>query len=257
MTDYKIVIIDDNEAVLKTLRRILKPEFGNVATLSRPSLLPTMLSLGNIDVVLLDMNFSPGTKSGEESIFWLNNILNHSSPPSVVVITAFADIDLAISSFKGGAVDFVIKPWDNDKLITTIKQAAQRKMNEEFEGYQPDISQPDIYISFLLKKYARMYSKLTPDLDVNARLRLNDLLDAGYLDLLELYVKQTVLLSKDVNKSLERSEYVKPTHFTLEEIESQLIRFVLKKNNRHIATSAEELKISRQTLYNKIKKYQL
>lgn len=207
MTECKIIVVDDNAAVLKTLQRILKSEFGQIIAISKPDMLPAMLRTGDVDVVLLDMNFSAGHESGKEGLFWLNKILGLPVYPSVVVMTAFADIDLAVSSFKNGAVDFIVKPWENDKLITTIRQAVANKKARE----------------------------------------LNSGSDS----------EQTVSLSESADKYMRVHNIVLPSHLTLEDMEKELIGFVLKKHDRNIATCADVLEVSRQTLYNKIKKYNL
>ena len=99
---------------------LLKPDFGLVKTLSSPKLLLAELDTGDYDVVLLDMNFSAGINSGNEGIFWLERILEHKPGLSVVMITAYGDVELAVKAIRLGAVDFVLKPWDNQKLVATI-----------------------------------------------------------------------------------------------------------------------------------------
>ena len=127
MYDYRIAIIDDNQAVLKTLKLVLEGEFTKVTTLPHPCSLPSILSAGKVDVVLLDMNFSAQRLDGEEGLNWLKYIKSQPNPPAVVLITAFGDISLAVTSLKEGAEDFVTKPWDNDALIETLLKAIEKR----------------------------------------------------------------------------------------------------------------------------------
>ncbi|MFC2097535.1 sigma-54-dependent transcriptional regulator [Bacteroidota bacterium] len=119
----KILIVDDNRSVLNSLKLFLEDEFKYVETTTNPNTLPSLLQKGNIDVVLLDMNFSAGRNTGNEGLFWLKEILKYDATVSVVLITAYGNIELAIKAIKEGAVDFVIKPWDNKMLLSTLQTA--------------------------------------------------------------------------------------------------------------------------------------
>lgn len=116
----KILIIDDNKSVLTALEMLLQTEFDDVFTLSNPNSLISQIQQYHIDVVLLDMNFQAGINTGNEGIYWLRQILNHDPLISVIMITAYGDIQLAVKAVKKGAFDFILKPWDNNKLITTL-----------------------------------------------------------------------------------------------------------------------------------------
>lgn len=116
----KILIIDDNKSVLTALEMLLQTEFDEVFTLSNPNSLISQIQQYHIDVVLLDMNFQAGINTGNEGIYWLRQILNHDPLISVIMITAYGDIQLAVKAVKKGAFDFILKPWDNNKLITTL-----------------------------------------------------------------------------------------------------------------------------------------
>lgn len=130
MYDYRIAIIDDNQAVLKTLKLVLKGVFASVITLPHPNSLPALLASERVDAVLLDMNFSAQRLDGEEGLNWLKYIKGQPDPPAVVLITAFGDIGLAVTSLKEGAEDFVTKPWDNDELIEKLLKAIERRDNQ-------------------------------------------------------------------------------------------------------------------------------
>lgn len=99
---------------------LLQTEFDDVFTLSNPNSLISNIQQYNIDVVLLDMNFQAGINTGNEGIYWLRQILDHDPLISVIMITAYGDIQLAVKAVKKGAFDFILKPWDNNKLITTL-----------------------------------------------------------------------------------------------------------------------------------------
>ena len=126
MTDAKILVIDDNTAVLSTLRIVLKSVFSTVVSVSDPQLIPALVSAGDVDAVLLDMNFGSDKLDGQDGLFWLDRIMNRSgleNPPAVVMITAFGDVGLAVTSLKKGALDFILKPWDNNDLIRKLHEA--------------------------------------------------------------------------------------------------------------------------------------
>ncbi len=130
MTDAKILVIDDNTAVLSTLRLVLKSVFRTVVAVSDPQLIPALISAGDVDAVLLDMNFGSDKLDGQDGLFWLDRIMNRSgleNPPAVVMITAFGDVGLAVTSLKKGALDFIQKPWDNNDLIRKLQEAIMKR----------------------------------------------------------------------------------------------------------------------------------
>lgn len=116
----KILILDDNKSVLTALEILLQAEFDQVYTLNSPNNLISTIREHSIDAILLDMNFTTGINTGNEGIYWLNQILEFDTTISVIMITAFGDVELAVKAVKQGAFDFVLKPWDNKKLISTI-----------------------------------------------------------------------------------------------------------------------------------------
>ena len=115
-----ILILDDNKSVLTALEMLLQTEFDHVYTLKNPNSLISTIRQYNIDVVLLDMNFKAGINNGNEGIYWLSQIQNYDPSVSVIMITAYGDIELAVKAVKEGAFAFILKPWDNNKLISTI-----------------------------------------------------------------------------------------------------------------------------------------
>ena len=119
-----ILIIDDNRGVRNALQLLLKPHFDRIEALSSPVSLPTCLNATDWQVILLDMNFKAGINNGNEGLYWLHEIKKMKPYIPVVLFTAYADISLAVRGIKEGATDFVVKPWDNEKLIEALLSAA-------------------------------------------------------------------------------------------------------------------------------------
>ncbi len=123
MNDGKILIVDDNKSVLSALDLLLQSKFQLIDTISNPNRIPEKISSNDYDLVLLDMNFSAGINSGNEGLFWLKEILNSDKEICVVMMTAYGDIELAVKAIREGASDFILKPWENEKLIITLNSA--------------------------------------------------------------------------------------------------------------------------------------
>lgn len=191
MKQAKILVIDDNAAVLTTLRMVLKSCFSTVVAVADPKLIPALISQGDVDAVLLDMNFGSDRLDGQDGLFWLDRIMCRSgleNPPAVVMITAFGDINLAVQSLKKGALDFIQKPWDNNDLINKLTDAINKR-------------------------------------------------------------------EQRINEAQAAAEASNDGPSTLEDMEIQTIRRVLEQSERNLSVAAEKLGVSRQTLYNKMKKY--
>lgn len=134
MVSASILIVDDDRDVLETARMFLKQEFTTVQIESDPSRIPTLMQVTSFDVILLDMNFKKGVNDGEEGFYWLDQILRADSEAVVILITAYGEVDLAVKAMKNGAVDFVLKPWKNQKLLATILAALKiRESKKEIE----------------------------------------------------------------------------------------------------------------------------
>lgn len=123
MKEGSIVVVDDNKNVLSTLRILLSNYLKNVYLLSSPNSLLTTVREKEPDIILLDMNYSAGINTGNEGLFWLSEVKKVAPETPVVLFTAYADVDLAVRALKEGATDFVVKPWDNAKLIATLQAA--------------------------------------------------------------------------------------------------------------------------------------
>ena len=130
LKNASVLVVDDDPDVLTAVRLLLKTEAKEVVTEKNPENLRWHLSKDSFDMILLDMNFNSSINTGNEGIFWLNEIKKTKPETSVVMITAYGDIDLAVRSLKEGASDFVVKPWHNEKLLTTIREILRRKTNK-------------------------------------------------------------------------------------------------------------------------------
>ncbi|MFO7842689.1 MAG: sigma-54 dependent transcriptional regulator [Bacteroidales bacterium] len=147
----KILIADDDKNILKSLSILLDNDFDTVDTLSNPNLIISQYQKENYDIVLLDMNFSAGLNTGNEGIFWLNEILKIDKNATVIFITAYGDVNLAVKAMKQGATDFIIKPWNNEKLIHTLKSALKiresqlkiDKLSKDNESLSGEINKPN------------------------------------------------------------------------------------------------------------------
>ncbi len=131
----KILIADDNAQILDSLKLLLKNEFELIETIKNPNLIPEKLRSNEFDIILLDMNFAAGRTTGNEGIFWLNEVLKIDPIAVVILITAYGDIELAVRGIKEGATDFIQKPWDTEKLLATLNSALQlRKTKVELNN---------------------------------------------------------------------------------------------------------------------------
>jgi two-component system response regulator HydG len=125
----KILMIDDDEDVLLAAKMLLKKQNHHVIIEKNPKKIPFLLNNDSYDVILLDMNFSKDITSGKEGFFWLDEIIKHDPTSVVILITAFGDVEMAVRALKQGATDFILKPWQNEKLIATIATAIKLKQS--------------------------------------------------------------------------------------------------------------------------------
>lgn len=120
-----VLIVDDNKSVLTSLELLLEDIFEQVETASNPNHILSVLDTQAVNLVILDMNFSAGVNTGNEGLFWLRRIQEIAPGLPVIMLTAYGDVELAVKALKSGAVDFVLKPWDNDTLLEKIQAALQ------------------------------------------------------------------------------------------------------------------------------------
>ena len=121
-----LLIVDDNRNILTTVKMLLEPIFTQIITIANPNSIPAKLREEHPDVVLLDMNFSSGINSGNEGLYWLREIKKQRPQTEVVLFTAYADIQLAVTGIKEGAADFIVKPFDNEKMIHTMLEVRDK-----------------------------------------------------------------------------------------------------------------------------------
>ena len=122
----KILVVDDNTGIRRALEILLPLHFAEVQSIPSPSTLVSSLERFRPDVILLDMNFNTEINTGNEGLYWISEIKKIAPDVEVVLFTAYADIQLAVEGMKRGAFDFIVKPWENDKLIETLKAARDK-----------------------------------------------------------------------------------------------------------------------------------
>lgn len=139
LKNASILVIDDDIDVLTAVRLLLKNEAKQVVTEKNPENLLSLLAMNDFNIILLDMNFKSSINTGNEGLYWLKKIKDSGSKAMVIMITAYGDIDLAVRSVKEGASDFIVKPWHNERLITTIKELLKgRDNNKSASGKQEE-----------------------------------------------------------------------------------------------------------------------
>ncbi len=130
----KILIVDDNEDLLKAAKMYLKRHFAQIDIEKNPEAIPSLMKQEDYDVILLDMNFTKDVSSGSEGYYWLEKILQIDPSAVVVLITAYGDVQMAVKAIKAGATDFVLKPWENEKLLATLFSSMRlRESRDEIE----------------------------------------------------------------------------------------------------------------------------
>ena len=168
-----ILIVDDNKELLIALRLLLSDIFCRIDTLEHPRNLLHQLDICEYDLVLLDMNFGTETPTGNEGLYWMGRIFEHKSSPSVVLITAYSDVETAVQGIKNGAADFILKSWDNDKIVATLRSAfrlhcSKRKIDvlqQKQKHLADDIDRRHTFyrgVSPAMSEIYRMVEKLAP-----------------------------------------------------------------------------------------------
>jgi DNA-binding NtrC family response regulator len=120
-----LLIVDENKEILKALEMIMKNEVDRVIAITNPNRISEILRKHDVDIVMLDMNFTSGIHNGNEGLFWMREIFLHDKEISVIIVTALGDIELAVKAIREGAVDFILKPWDDSKILATLNAAWQ------------------------------------------------------------------------------------------------------------------------------------
>jgi len=131
MPKGKLLIVDDSKSILSALEILLQDDFEEVKTIASPNQITSLIESGEYDLVLLDMNFSAGVNTGNEGLYWLARIQEMRPDMEVVLFTAYGDVELAVKALKKGAADFILKPWDNEKLRTTLRNVYQLQQSKK------------------------------------------------------------------------------------------------------------------------------
>lgn len=130
LSEAKLLIVDDDVDVLSAAKLLLKRHLKSVDIEKNPEKIPFLINNGNYDIVLLDMNFTRDVSSGREGFQWLDRILDVSPKMTVILVTAYGDVEMAVRAIKAGATDFVLKPWENDKLLATLEKAMNSRKSK-------------------------------------------------------------------------------------------------------------------------------
>jgi len=157
----RILIVDDNEEILISLKLFLSNHFEIVDVEKNPNTIPEIIQRQSYDVIILDMNFSAGINSGNEGIYWLSKILEYDPLATVLFITAYGDIEMAVKAIKEGATDFIQKPWDDEKLLITVMTAVKlRKSNLEIKK----LKNKQNHLNENINKSFNMFSGNSPEM---------------------------------------------------------------------------------------------
>lgn len=221
-----LLVIDDNRSVLAAVRLIAELKFDRVVTSTSPSRIPALLREELPDCVLLDMNFKTTVNNGNEGLYWLSEIRRLAPGVPVVLFTAYAEVDLAVEGLKSGAADFVMKPWDNARLLQTLLTASKTTSN-------PSGTIPAPNPSGASGTHTVPNPSNTPPSSSHPS-------------------------GTDTSQPTPRNlgiDSIIPT--TLEEMERLMITRALADAGGNLTLAASTLGITRQTLYNKIHRYNL
>lgn len=131
MTDANVLVIDDDDDILLSARLFLKQHFNQVITCKSPKEINVLLSRNEIDIILLDMNYQKGASDGREGLYWLEHILSIDKDYVVILMTAYGNVELAVQAIKKGATDFILKPWENEKLFATLSAASKLRQSNK------------------------------------------------------------------------------------------------------------------------------
>ena len=200
----KILIVDDNKSLLKSLQLLLSGEFELITTIGNPNLIVESLKNDDYDIILLDMNFKAGINSGNEGLFWLKEIQKYNEDIIVIMITAFGDVNLAVNAMKEGATDFILKPWEDNKLISTLKNALKLR---ESRREVISLKQKQKHLSENIdKNYSKIIGKSSCMYDIFSKIKKVAETDANILLLGENGTGKELVAREIHRKSLRSSE---------------------------------------------------
>ncbi len=144
LKNANILVVDDDVDVLTAMRLLLKSLVKEVVVEKNPNNINSLIEMNKFDVVILDMNFNSLVNTGNEGIYWLNQVKELDKEAGVILITAYGEIDLAIKSLKNGAQDFLVKPWENEKLIQSIRDILEKKKSGKTKKEETLIGESEI-----------------------------------------------------------------------------------------------------------------
>lgn len=178
-TKGTVLIVDDNASVLDSLELFLKHRFHRIICTRNPNTIPSIIREENPDIVLLDMNFTAGTNTGNEGFFWMRKIKKMDPLVEIVLITAYGDVELAVRAMKEGATDFILKPWNNEKLLATLQTILKLKQSQdEIKALRQKQNQ---YKENLDKEYGTFIGRSPKVLELSAMVRKISTTDANIL----------------------------------------------------------------------------
>ncbi len=199
----KLLVVDDNQDVLDSLSLFLESEFEEVHYIKNPNLIPQNIKSKSIDIVLLDMNYSAGINTGNEGIFWMKEIFKLNPDIIVIPLTAYGEVNLAVKALKEGATDFILKPWDNDKLLSTLKAGYKlRKSKKEILNLK---TKNEILIKESAEKYPEFIGNSKAIKQIYETIKKVAKTDANILILGENGTGKELLAREIYNKSLRNN----------------------------------------------------
>jgi len=159
-----ILVVDDDRDVLTAVRLLLKPEVQNIVTETNPENLRKLLSENRFDILMLDMNFNASVNTGNEGLYWLRQVKSRNDTIAVIMITAYADIDLAVKCLKEGAADFLVKPWHNENLLQTLKEVLEKQTSprKQQTGKEKQATIEIVGESEIMQNLFRKLEKIAP-----------------------------------------------------------------------------------------------
>lgn len=246
-----LLVIDDNRSVLAAVRLIAELKFDRVVTSTSPSRIPALLREELPDCVLLDMNFKTTVNNGNEGLYWLSEIRRLAPGVPIVLFTAYAEVDLAVEGLKSGAADFIMKPWDNARLLQTLLTAAKTSPNTPGSnlGSHPDSNSTTNFASKTTSNPSGTVRAPNP----SGAPGTHTVPNPSNTPPSSSYPSGT-----DTSQLTPRTlgiDSIVPT--TLEEMERLMITRALADAGGNLTLAASTLGITRQTLYNKIHRYNL
>lgn len=230
-----MLIVDDNQAVLSALGQLLEVEVEKVIGIKSPGLIPGIIETQEIDVIIMDMNFSRGVTDGQEGISWLKRILQDDPDAVVLMITAYGEMELAIEAMKCGATDFIAKPWDNDKLVATVRAGIMLK--ESRMQVRKLKSKQDHLSHYIDAGHEKLYGKSSEMYRVQETIRKVAPSDSNVLVLGENGTGKE-LIAREIHQASNRSDEVF-VHVDLGAISESLFESELFGHTRGAFTDAK------------------